>query len=233
MWGTRAVHDTEVRADLGGVRGPRPRRALPLGRRADADFGDGPGMVGTYISEVCWWSARPLTFLIWAGVFERHPKLKVAVTESTTIWVPELLQLLDFRYEDTPYSAKLGNYTSHLSMKPSDYFRRNVLLGARHAAARSRAAPRDRARRHHVGHRLPAPEGSWPETAKKMRDVFHGLPEPELAAMLGGNAARVLRVRHREAGAAGRTHRSRKERVPRLGESDDGPRPLGEESSNR
>jgi predicted TIM-barrel fold metal-dependent hydrolase len=156
------------------------------------DYGDGPGMVGIYISEVCWWSARPLWFLIWGGVFERHPRLKVAVTESTTIWVPEMLQLLDFRYEETPYAAKLGDYRSHLSMKPSDYFRRHVYLGA------SCMPRREVELRHAIGvgnimwgSDYPHPEGTWPETERQMRDAFTGIPEAELAAMLGGNAARA------------------------------------------
>ena len=57
---------------------------------------------------------RPLTFLIWGGVFERFPRLRVAITEGTTVWVPEYLALLDFRYSETHYSAKLGDYRSHL-----------------------------------------------------------------------------------------------------------------------
>jgi predicted TIM-barrel fold metal-dependent hydrolase len=89
-----------------------------------------PGAMGIYISEVVWWCTRPLTFLIWGGVFERFPRLRVAVTEGTSIWVPEYLALLDFRYEETHFAAKLGDYRSHLSMKPSAYFRRNVFLGA-------------------------------------------------------------------------------------------------------
>ncbi|GAG47513.1 unnamed protein product, partial [marine sediment metagenome] len=63
-----------------------------------------PGAVGIYISEVCWWAIRPLTFMIWGGVFERFPKLKVAFTESTTVWVPEYLMLMDQRYSTTHYS---------------------------------------------------------------------------------------------------------------------------------
>jgi predicted TIM-barrel fold metal-dependent hydrolase len=157
-----------------------------------ADYGEDLGMVGIYISEVCWWSARPIWFLIWGGVFERHPRLRVAVTESTTIWVPETLALLDFRYEETPYSAKLGDYRSHLSRKPSDYFRRNVFLGA------SCMPRREVDLRHAIGLEnimwgsdYPHPEGSWPETEKQMVESFAGVPESELAAMLGGNAARV------------------------------------------
>ena len=37
----------------------------------------------------------------------------------------------------------------------------------------------------------PHPEGSWPETREQMLETFRGLPEAEIAAMLGGNAARV------------------------------------------
>ena len=156
------------------------------------DYGELVGMMGIYITEVAWWSARPLWFLIWGGVFERHPKLRVAITESTTVWVPELLQLLDFRYAETHYSAKLGDYRSHLKMKPSEYFHRHVFLGA------SCMPRREVDIRHQIGLEnimwgsdFPHPEGSWPYTREQMVDAFRGVPEPELVAMLGDNAARL------------------------------------------
>jgi predicted TIM-barrel fold metal-dependent hydrolase len=166
--------------------------AFHSGAAPMADYGEGAPMVGTYISEVCWWASRPLTFLIWGGVFERFPRLKVSMTEATSIWVPEYLTLLDFRYEETHYAAKLGDYRSHLSMKPSDYFRRNVFLGAS-------CMPRQESEaRHEIGlanimwgSDYPHPEGSWPYTRDQMVTTFKGLPEDEVAAMLGGNAVRV------------------------------------------
>jgi predicted TIM-barrel fold metal-dependent hydrolase len=155
------------------------------------DYGDHLGMMGIYISEVVWWSARPLGFLIWGGVFERHPGLKFAITESTAVWVPETLKLLDQRYSETHYSAKLGDYRSHLSLSPSEYFRRNVFVGA------SCMPRREVEMRHAIGLEnimwgtdYPHPEGSWPVTREQMLESFRGVPEPELAAMLGGNAAR-------------------------------------------
>ncbi len=154
------------------------------------DYGEGQGMMGIYISEVCWFAYRPLTFMLWGGVFERFPKLKLMVTESTSVWVPEYLRLLDFRYEDTPYSAKLGDYTSHLSLKPSEYFSRNVMVGA------SCMPRREAEMRHEIGLEnlawgsdYPHPEGSWPETRSQMRDTFLDLPEGEIAQILGGNLA--------------------------------------------
>jgi predicted TIM-barrel fold metal-dependent hydrolase len=161
----------------------------PLGTPGLPDL---PGAVGIYISEVVWYNVRPITFMIWGGVFERFPELRVAVTEGTSVWVPEYLALQDFRYVDSPYVSKLGDYKSHLSMKPSEYFRRNVFLGA------SCMPRREAELRHEIGvpnmmwgSDYPHPEGTWPETRTQMLDTFRGLPEDELAALLGGNCARV------------------------------------------
>ncbi len=114
------------------------------------------------------------------------------MTEGTTIWVPEYLGLLDFRYEDTPYSAKLGDYTSHLSMKPSEYFRRNVFLGAS-CMPRREAELRGEIGLENMmwGSDYPHPEGTWPHTRQQMIDTLHDLPEDDIARILGGNAARV------------------------------------------
>ena len=150
-----------------------------------------PGAMGIYVSEVVWWCVRPLTYMIWGGVFERHPRLRVAVTEGTTVWVPEYLALLDQRYSETHYSAKLGDYRSHLKSKPSEYFARQVALGA------SCMPRREAELRHSIGMEnimwgsdYPHPEGTWPLTRPQMKDTFVGLPEADIAAMLGANAAR-------------------------------------------
>jgi predicted TIM-barrel fold metal-dependent hydrolase len=156
------------------------------------DYSDHLGMMGIYITEVVWWSVRPLWFLIWGGVFERHPRLKLAITESTTIWAPEAMALMDQRYSETHFAAKLGDYRSHLSMKPSDYFRRNVFLGAS-CMPRREVEMRSSIGIGNImwGSDYPHPEGTWPYTRPQMLENFKGVPEPELAAMLGGNAARV------------------------------------------
>ena len=148
------------------------------------------GAVGCYVSEVLWWTYRPITQMIWGGVFETFPKLKVVVTETGTGWmVPPWLRLMDHNYYDVQYSAKMGDFKSHLSMSPSDYFRRNVGIGA---SCISRA---DAELRHQMGINqimwgsdYPHPEGSWPLTQQHLFDSFNGLPEEEVALMLGENA---------------------------------------------
>jgi hypothetical protein len=106
--------------------------------------------------------------------------------------VPELLALFDQRYSETHYSAKLGDYRSHLKMKPSEYFHRQVFLGAS-CMPRREAEMRDAIGVENImwGSDYPHPEGTWPYTREQMRETFKGLPRTEIEAMLGGNAIGV------------------------------------------
>ena len=155
-----------------------------------ASGGDRPGAMGIYVSEVMWWLYRPLTFMIWGGVFERFPRLKTVITEGGTTWmIPQWLRMLDHHYTDTHHSAKLGDYRSHLSMKPSQYFARNIGVGAS-------CIPRvDVEQRADIGvgkmmwgSDYPHPEGTWPTTGKILDEVFSGFPAADVAAILGENA---------------------------------------------
>lgn len=156
------------------------------------------GSMGLYVGEVFWWTFRPVAFLIWGGVFERYPRLKVAVTETGTNWMlTGWLNMLDFNYTEKAFSAKLGDFCSHLSMKPSDYFRRNVALGAS-------CIPRgDVEIRHEVGLKqlmwgsdYPHPEGTWPHTGEALKEVFSGFPEADVRAILGENLIRFYDLDH-------------------------------------
>jgi len=40
------------------------------------------------------------------------------------------------------------------------------------------------------GSDYPHPEGTWPHTARDLKDAFGGFPEDDVAAILGGNAVR-------------------------------------------
>ena len=150
---------------------------------------DMPGGIGIYIAEVAFYLVRPLTFMLWGGVFERFPKTKVAMTEGTAIWVPEYLELHDHRYTSARENQKLGDFKSHLKMKPSEYFKRNVRVGA------SCMHKREADLRHEIGLDVmmwgsdyPHPEGTWPDTRSCMGTTFEGIPVDEAAKMLGDNA---------------------------------------------
>ncbi|MAE94447.1 MAG: amidohydrolase [Deltaproteobacteria bacterium] len=171
--------------------GPSPIEQYfgPLSALQSGEASAPTGAMGAYLSEVVWWSSRTATFLIWGGVFERYPKLKFSIVEGAIDWVPDFLRLIDVRYKVTPQAQKLGDYISHLSMKPSDYFRRNIRLGA------ACMSPSDGKLSEVIGgdcimwgSDYPHPEGSWPHTKDQMLEALAGLSEEEAAAQLGGNA---------------------------------------------
>jgi len=63
--------------------------------------------------------------------------------------------------------------------------------GLHHVEGGDPEAPRSRSRRCHVGDRLPDPEGSWPNTASKLKTDFCEVPVPETKQLLGATAAKV------------------------------------------
>src|SRR5262245_61496663 len=80
---------------------------------------------------------RPLAQLVMSGVFERHPRLRVALTETGgNTWPLSLFAHLDWfvdRCERIPISHSAnwtGRSLAQLSLKPSEYFARNVWQGA-------------------------------------------------------------------------------------------------------
>ncbi|MAG29873.1 MAG: amidohydrolase [Deltaproteobacteria bacterium] len=150
-----------------------------------------PGGLGIFVTEVAFWLVRPIVFMIWGGVFERFPGLKAVVSEGTSIWAPELMALMDQRYSDHHFTAKLGSgYTAHIPLKPSEYFHRNVRIGSSCMPRREAEMAKEIGVQNIMwGTDYPHPEGTWPFTRKMMVETFHGMPEDDIAAMLGGNAA--------------------------------------------
>jgi predicted TIM-barrel fold metal-dependent hydrolase len=65
-----------------------------------------------------------LSALIFGGVFERHPTLKVGVMELGAMWIGPMAELLDDR------ATVSTRVRTTLSMRPSDYIRRGVRVTA-------------------------------------------------------------------------------------------------------
>jgi predicted TIM-barrel fold metal-dependent hydrolase len=146
----------------------------------DAEHG---GMLGLY--EVFVFTRRPLWFLVFGGVFDRHPDLKVVITENGVQWVPSLIRDME-SFFDTHGGAPVRRY---LKMRPGEYFDRHIYVGG---SLMKRA---EAEMRHEVGlDRLmwgadyPHLEGAAPVHRLVLRHVFGGLPEPDLRRILGQNA---------------------------------------------
>lgn len=64
-----------------------------------------------------------LTTMVYDGVFERFPRLRVATIEAASGWVVEWVDRLDYRY------SYMG-HTCQMKRPASEYFERNIWIGA-------------------------------------------------------------------------------------------------------
>ena len=87
-------------------------------------------------------------------------------------------------------SGKFGDFRSHLSMKPSEYFDRNCWLSASALFDEGSTAVRHDIGMDNImwGTDFPHPEGSWPHTREKMLEYMTGIPETERTKLRGTNA---------------------------------------------
>jgi predicted TIM-barrel fold metal-dependent hydrolase len=65
--------------------------------------------------------------MIFSGLFDRHPKLKVVCTEFEAGWVGIIVQQVDYQYgpKKTAHGTTIGE-EMRLELPPSEYFKRNL-----------------------------------------------------------------------------------------------------------
>jgi predicted TIM-barrel fold metal-dependent hydrolase len=145
------------------------------------------GFLGLY--EVFVFTRRPLWFMILGGVFDRHPDLKVVVTENGVQWLPALIRDME-SFFDTHGGAPVRSY---LKLRPAEYFDRHVFLGGS-LMHRGEAEMRDEigVDRLMWGADYPHLEGAAPVHRLILRQVFGGLPEEDIRRILGRNAVGVF-----------------------------------------
>ncbi|MFA5885944.1 MAG: amidohydrolase family protein [Acidimicrobiia bacterium] len=170
--------------------------AMPVvthsGAASRDEYGD---HLGIYVTEVTWWPARPLWFLLWSGVFERFPGLRFGVTEGGCWWLPQLLWSWDRLFTGQKGAEKLGRdvFAGSVTMLPSEYVDRNCFTGL------ANVKRRELGMRYEIGIQnmcwgtdFPHPEGTWPNTHEWLVKTFFDIPIDETRQMLGLNAGEIF-----------------------------------------
>jgi predicted TIM-barrel fold metal-dependent hydrolase len=136
------------------------------------------------------WPATSMCDMIFAGVFERHPRLKLAIVEFELAWAPHLLATMDYtyreRHEEALYRFKGG-------MLPSDFFHRNVFLSFQEDAIGIRLRDVIGVRNMMWGSDYPHSESTFPQSKKILAEILAGVPQDEQAEIVGGTTARLYR----------------------------------------
>jgi predicted TIM-barrel fold metal-dependent hydrolase len=146
-----------------------------------------------------WPARRAMHFMILGGVFERHPELKLVLTEQPGDWWPGAIADIDSTYIASRSTPGLAEQCPDL---PSEYARRNVFIGASFLARyeAEHAVREGYTRQVMWGSDYPHMEGTFqypgnfdePSVGKMaMRFTFAGLPPDDVRAMAGENAVDV------------------------------------------
>jgi predicted TIM-barrel fold metal-dependent hydrolase len=183
---------------------------------AGPSYGPHPATGWMFFVEAGFFSHRALWMLIFAGVFDRYPNLKLILTEGGAEWAPGVMKVLDHHYNrmlgkgmgpwaamrkaqaeadkrgDNPHERSIASAfggMQAIEKPPSEYFEQNVWIGS------SFTSPREAAVRHEIGvdrimwgNDYPHHEATYPFTREALRYSFSDTPPEELAMMLGGNA---------------------------------------------
>jgi predicted TIM-barrel fold metal-dependent hydrolase len=128
-----------------------------------------------------------LATMVYDGVFDRFPRLRVATIEAMAGWVGEWLERFEYRY-------KYMKHTSKMTRSPTEYFMENIWVSAdpteRMLPAVVRFAGDDR---FFVGSDYPHAEG-FVAPVRQTRECLVSLPPESVDKILCVNARKFYRI---------------------------------------
>ncbi|MFQ6030190.1 MAG: amidohydrolase family protein [Dehalococcoidia bacterium] len=134
------------------------------------------------------WPSTSLCDLIFSGVFDRYPKLNVAIVEFELAWAAHLLGTMDYTYVER---QKEASYRFKGDTLPSDFFHRNVYLGFQEDAVGIRLRDVIGVDNLMWGSDYPHSESTFPRSMETLDEILEGVPQEERAKIVGGNTARL------------------------------------------
>jgi uncharacterized protein len=133
-------------------------------------------------------NARIVANMILSGICERYPRLKIVSVESGIGWLPYMLEALDYHADE--------NAASGLSLKPSEYFKRQI-----YACFWFENGPSliNSIQRLGVGNCMfetdfPHPTCLFPEPLRSATPTFKNVDESFRRKVFSENAARVYNI---------------------------------------
>jgi predicted TIM-barrel fold metal-dependent hydrolase len=160
---------------------------LPLSFHiSEAPDGNGPGELGSYLMQSFQPFRKLWSYLVFAGIFDRHPALRVVFAEGGISWIPSALDHADRIARE--FHAHLSPTLAHT---PSHYWHT-------HCWATFMDDPRGLDQLEHIGadrvlwsSDYPHPEGTGERTAAVLADLDRRFGHDVAAAISGGTARAV------------------------------------------
>lgn len=144
----------------------------------------GRAAFATAISSFQMYMSLPLMAIIFAGVLEHHPGLRMVIGESGIGWIPYVLDHMDLEWEDQFKDLDL-------KMRPSEYWHRQCY--ATYQSDRIGIKLLDEIGEDNImwGSDFPHPDGIWPDSQDYIQRELGHLPEAIRQKIVCGNAAKL------------------------------------------
>ncbi len=130
-----------------------------------------------------------LADLIFAGVFDRHPSLRVGTIEHELGWIPHFLDRLDYTYTQRQDNASWYRFENFAL--PSEMFHHNVFCSFQEDALGIQERDRIGVDGLMFGSDYPHSESTFPRSAEIMAERLDAVPEREQRMILFDNVSRV------------------------------------------
>lgn len=160
-----------------------------IGPRPDYDLANMKGLearqaFAVFITSFQLAMAKIIMEIIYGGVLEAHPNLKVVIGESGIGWIPYILEHMDLEWED-----QFQDLT--LKMKPSEYWRRQCYATYQSDPIGLRLL--DVLGEDNVmwGSDFPHPDGVWPDSQSFIEREFVGIADATKQKIVCDNALQL------------------------------------------
>ena len=124
-----------------------------------------------------------MLMLVFGGVFERHPRLKVVCAEADAGWVPHFMYRMDHAYERHRYWLEVGKLTK----PPSEYFAENIFVTFQDDYVATHMTHLSPTNRLMWASDFPHNDGTYPNTKEVIAKLTEGMSEVDRTRILGGN----------------------------------------------
>ena len=137
-----------------------------------------------------------ITQMVFSGVFDRFPDLRMFFAETRLGWVPFWLEHADLWYQRHIGWAEEELGFKPLKRLPSEYVRDHIMFSVQYERVAVEL-------RHHIGvdHIMfatdfPHIECEWPDTKPIVEDIYANVPEDEKYKIWAGNAVKYFNLEH-------------------------------------
>jgi predicted TIM-barrel fold metal-dependent hydrolase len=145
---------------------------------------------------------QALADIIFSGVFERFPRLRVGSVEHELAWIPFFLDQMDYTYTQRPPRGDWYRFRETGAL-PSGFFRRHVFSSFQEDAVGIRVRDVIGVDGLMWGSDYPHTESTFPRSREILGEIFEGVPAADVLKIVATNAADLYHFdRPAQAGSA-------------------------------